>query len=189
MVLCTSEHVAMAVRTLDLVDQEIRAATNQPKLRLPAVVLSSKHILSDTPDAGKHFQHLNVTIQAIRNSPRAVGGGQLQHIAAVASQHDAQWVLILADTLQPMEHWLWNLLSTLLSSPAKLKAAKSVTLSKEGDISSAGLQHQYTVVGDGKILTLPFMLLRCETSPQWSPQQQAQCKLHSGHGAYAEAIT
>ncbi|EFN51448.1 hypothetical protein CHLNCDRAFT_140179 [Chlorella variabilis] len=43
----------MAVRTLDLVDQEIRAATNQPKLRLPAVVLSSKHILSDTPDAVK----------------------------------------------------------------------------------------------------------------------------------------
>ena len=105
------------------------------------------------------FKHLNVTLQNT-SMPHPTSQGQLQQVAAAASGHQAQWVLIVTDTLKPMEYWLWNLMARLLSSTGPIKAAKSLTLNNGGSIKSAGLQHQVAVIGDGKALVLPFMLYR-----------------------------
>lgn len=146
-----------ALRALEFIYAELGLFFRTSKLLLPAVVLAQNTNVS--ADLLFSFKHLNVTVQNII-LPYPTSQGQLQQVAAASAGHQAQWVLIVTDTLKPMEYWLWNLMARLLSSTAPIKAAKSLTLNNGGSIKSAGLQHQVAVIGDGKTLVLPFMLYR-----------------------------
>lgn len=109
--------------------------------------------------ADASFRHLNVTFDQFGQQ---VGSsqGHLQAVAAAVSQYpEADWVLIVTDSISPLEYWLWNLMNGVLDS-THAKAAKSLTLNHAGNIKSAGLRHQLTVVGDGRVLKLPYMLYR-----------------------------
>jgi hypothetical protein len=148
------------MRTLQFVDAELSLLYGSKAQKLPAAVLSSS-----STNGTWAYRHLNVT--TIQSSfDRRSGGGELQLVAAAAAQFSAGWVLIVSDSLAPMEYWLWNLATAVaedVDSSHPTKAAKSLTVNHAGTIKSAGLQHQLTVVGDGSISTLPYMLYRSGT--------------------------
>jgi hypothetical protein len=147
--------VAAATRTLRFIDAEMQLVLKSQRLRVPAVVLAE----TSAPLANVSFGHLDVTFD---RSWGQVGSsqGHLQAVAASVLRYpEAEWVLIVADSLSPLEYWLWNLINGVLGN-TNAKAAKSLTLNHAGNIKSAGLRHQLTVVGDGRVLKLPYMLYR-----------------------------
>ncbi|KAL4855480.1 Initiation-specific alpha-1 [Chlorella vulgaris] len=150
-----TDRVAAATRTLRFIDQELILILRSQRLRVPAVVLAE----TSARLADASFRHLNVTFDQFGQQ---VGSsqGHLQAVAAAVSQYpEADWMLIVTDSISPLEYWLWNLMNGVLDS-THAKAAKSLTLNHAGNIKSAGLRHQLTVVGDGRVLKLPYMLYR-----------------------------
>ncbi len=146
--------MAAATRTLHFIDQELVLILKSQKLRVPAVVLAE----TSAPLADASFRHLDVTF----DQSWQVGSsqGHLQAVAAAVPRFpEADWVLIVTDSLSPLEYWLWNLILGVLNS-TRAKASKSLTLNHAGNIKSAGLRHQLTVVGDGRVSKLPYMLYR-----------------------------
>ena len=167
-----------SLSTLEFIDSELGFILKGTAHRLPALIFTKANpaTLPQPPS----FQHLNVTIRMV--APTTEGGssrGQLQQIAEGAEELSADWILIITDSLKPMEYWLWNLISPLLTSTdgAPVKASKSLALNNAGTIKSAGLQHQMTVVGDGKVAALPYMLYRCG-----QPLKYLRCARASGTG-------
>ena len=148
--------------TLEFIDSELGFILKGESHRLPALIFA-KGGKASFPRQPR-FQHLNVTIRAATAQADGSSGGQLQQVAAAAAELSVDWILILTDSLKPMEYWLWNLISPLLKEGdgEATSASKSLSLNNAGTIQSAGLQHQMTVIGDGQVLALPFMLYRCE---------------------------
>ena len=159
-----ADDMAASMSTLEFIDSELGFILKAGFLRLPALILAKDAVTASTRHP--RFQHLNVTIRAATASVDGSSKGQLQQIAAAAAELSADWILILTDSLKPMEYWLWNLISPLLEKGdgEAVRASKSLSLNIAGTIQSAGLQHQMTVIGDGKVIALPYMLYRCEVS-------------------------
>lgn len=144
------------MRTLHFIDEELSLLLADSAEKMPAAIIASGGV----PVQTQQFRHLNATLIPSA-SPASTSVGHLQEIQAASARLAADWMLIVTDSLKPVEYWLWNLVWPIAHDTTnRVRAAHSLSLSPGGTINMAGLRHHLTVVGDGRVLKLPYMLYR-----------------------------